>query len=67
VVASAAIANAVRGARPPIEPFDETVNVLYTLLSFENFDTLAGPARSIEEVAPIVRQLARAVLGLNEG
>ncbi|HLX39471.1 MAG TPA: helix-turn-helix domain-containing protein [Ktedonobacteraceae bacterium] len=50
--------------RPVPELFDETVNVLYTLLSFENFDTLSGPARGIEEVTPIVRQLARAVLGL---
>ena len=50
--------------RPVPELFDETVNVLFTLLSFENFDTLAGPTRSIEEVTPIMRQLARAVLGL---
>ena len=51
--------------RPAPEAFDETVDVLYTLLSFESFDTLAGPTRSIEEVAPVVRQLAHAALGLN--
>src|SRR5437660_8003053 len=53
--------------RPIPEAFDETVDVLYTLLSFENFDTLAGPTRSLEEVAPVVQRLARAVPGLNEG
>jgi AcrR family transcriptional regulator len=52
--------------RPTPEAFDETVNVLYTLLSFESFDTLAGPTCSIEEVAPVVRRLAHAALGLNE-
>lgn len=52
-------------ARPAPEDFDETVNVLYTLLSFENFDTLAGPAHSIEEVAPVMRRLVYAVLGLD--
>ncbi len=53
--------------RPTPEAVDETVNVLYTLLSFESFDTLAGPTRSIEEVAPMVRRLAHTALGLNEG
>ena len=44
---------------------DELINVLYTLISFECFDTLAGPSRSIEEVVPVVQQLAGAALGLN--
>ena len=51
--------------RPTPEAFDETVNILYTLLSFESFDTLAGPTRSIEEVAPVLRRLAHAALGLD--
>ena len=51
--------------RPAAEAFDETVDVLYTLLSFESFDTLAGPTRSIEEVAPVVRRLAHAALGID--
>src|SRR5205085_3542762 len=34
--------------RPAPEAFDELVNVLYTLISFECFDMLAGPVRSIE-------------------
>jgi AcrR family transcriptional regulator len=44
------------------ESFDEVVRVLYTLLSFESFDTLAGPTRSIEEVAPTMFRLAQLVL-----
>ena len=46
---------------------DEIVNALFTLLSFETFDTLAGPTRSIQEVVPVVQRLARAALGLDEG
>ncbi len=46
------------------ETFDETVNVLLTLTSFETFDTLAGTTRSLEEVTPVVQRLARAAIGL---
>ncbi len=51
----------------PTEPLDELVDALFTLLSFETFDTLAGPSRSIQEVVPVVQRLARAALGLDEG
>jgi AcrR family transcriptional regulator len=50
----------------PIESLDETVDALFTLLSFETFDTLAGPTRSLEEVAPLVYRLAHAALNLNK-
>jgi AcrR family transcriptional regulator len=53
--------------RPAPEAFDEAVDVLYTLISFECFDILAGPTRRIEEVVPVVQRLARMALGLNEG
>src|SRR5713101_2946095 len=53
--------------RPSAEVFDETVNVLYTLISFECFDILAGHSRSIEEVVPVVQRLAQAALRLDEG
>ena len=53
--------------RPTPEAVEEVVNVLYTLIGFECSDTLAGSTRSIEEVTPIVRRLAHAALGLNEG
>jgi AcrR family transcriptional regulator len=38
--------------------------LLYTLTSFETFDTLAGPTRKLPHVAPLVRHLARAAVGL---
>jgi len=41
---------------------DEFVELLFTLSSFETFDTLAGPTRSLEEVAPVVARLARAAV-----
>ena len=53
--------------RPAPEAVEEVVNVLYTLIGFECFDTLAGSTRSIDEVTPIVRRLAHAALRLNEG
>jgi AcrR family transcriptional regulator len=53
--------------RPAPEALDEAVNVLYTLIGFECFDILAGPTRSIQEVVPVVQQLARAAIELNEG
>ncbi len=55
----------VEKQRPSLsETFDETVDVLFTLTSFETFDTLAGAARSLEEVVPVVQRLARAAIGL---
>ena len=53
--------------RPTPETFDEVVNVLYTLISLETFDTLAGPTRNLEEVTPAVQRLAHAALDLDEG
>jgi AcrR family transcriptional regulator len=43
---------------------EETVNVLWAVISFEMFHALAGPDRTFEQVAPEVIQLARAALGL---
>ncbi len=53
--------------RPAPEALDEAINVLFTLIGFECFDTLAGPTRSIEEVVPMMQRLARAALGLDGG
>jgi AcrR family transcriptional regulator len=58
---------AEKHGRPAPEALDEAINVLFTLIGFECFDTLAGPTRSIEEVAPMMQRLARAALGLDEG
>ena len=52
--------------KPAPEAIDEIVNILFTLLSFETFDTLAGPTHSIEEVTPVVRRLARSALSADE-
>ena len=52
--------------KPAPEAVDEMVNILFTLLSFECCDTLAGPKRSIEEVTPVVQRLAQALLDLDE-
>ncbi|PWT72383.1 MAG: TetR/AcrR family transcriptional regulator [Chloroflexi bacterium] len=43
---------------------DQVIDILYTLIAFEFFDTLAGPSRSPEDVVPIVAKLARAALDL---
>lgn len=43
---------------------DETVDVLFTLTSFETFDALAGPSKSLEEVAPVVQRLVKAAIGV---
>jgi AcrR family transcriptional regulator len=53
--------------QPAPEAIDEVVNILFTLLSFETFDTLAGSTQSIEEVSQLVQRLARAALMLDEG
>jgi AcrR family transcriptional regulator len=51
--------------RPAPEGFDESVDVLHALTSFETFDALAGTARGPEEVAPLIQRLARAAVGLD--
>jgi len=48
-----------------MQSLDEIVDALFTLLSFETFDTLAGPKRSLEEVVPLVQRLAHAILDLD--
>lgn len=58
---------AVQYGHPTPETLDETINALYTLTSFEFFDTLAGSTQSIEEVVPVVRRLARAAVGVGKG
>src|SRR5262249_51485964 len=48
----------------PVVPRAELVNVLYVMLSFDSFDAIAGPSRSPNDVVPILRRLAHAVLGI---
>jgi len=48
----------------PVIPKTELVNVLYVMLSFDTFDAIAGPSRTPNDVVPIVRRMAYAVLGI---
>lgn len=48
------------------EALNELVTVLSALLSFESFEALAGPARRLEDVVPLVCRLAHAVLSLEK-
>lgn len=41
----------------------DLVDVLFALTSFENFDVLAGPERTPEQVAPLVKRTAAAIVG----
>lgn len=50
--------------RPAPEDMDEAVDVLFTLVSFETLDHLAGPAGTFEEAEPVVHRLCLAALGL---
>jgi AcrR family transcriptional regulator len=45
----------------------ETVDLLFALCSFENFDLLAGPDRTPEEVAPLVKRAAAAIVAAKPG
>jgi AcrR family transcriptional regulator len=45
----------------------ETVDLLFALTSFENFDVLAGPERSPEAVAPLIKRAAAAIVAAKPG
>jgi len=45
----------------------ETVDILFALISFENFDLLAGPDRTPEKVAPLVKRAAAAIVKPTSG
>ncbi len=55
---------AQRYGRPGPDEQARAEEILYTLTSFETFDTLAGPKHQLEEVAPAVLQLARAAIAI---
>src|SRR6266481_67763 len=40
----------------------DTIDLLFALISFESFDLLAGPERTPEQVAPIVKHAAAAIV-----
>ena len=55
---------AARAGSPAPNEMQQTADLLYTLTSFDTFDTLAGPARSCADVAPIVQRLVEKALDL---
>jgi AcrR family transcriptional regulator len=55
---------AERTGRPALNETYQNVELLYTLTSFETFDTLAGPTHTCAEVAPLVLRLVSLALDL---
>src|SRR6266536_1451817 len=55
-----------RYGRPAPDEQAQAAELLYTLTSFETFDTLAGPGRKLPEVADEVLRLARAAVGRHD-
>jgi AcrR family transcriptional regulator len=51
---------------PAAVSFDEAVDVVHALTSFETFDALAGATRRPEQVTALVQCLVRRALGLGE-
>jgi AcrR family transcriptional regulator len=49
---------------PPAELAPQVIAMLFTLTSFETFDTLAGPDQPPAAVVPLVQHLARAAVTL---
>jgi AcrR family transcriptional regulator len=45
----------------------DTIDLLFALISFESFDLLAGPERTPEQVAPIVKRAAAAIVRVKPG
>jgi AcrR family transcriptional regulator len=56
-----------RYGRPAPRMQQETIDLLFTLTSFQTFDLLAGAERTPAQVVPMVLRAARAVLGLPFG
>jgi AcrR family transcriptional regulator len=55
---------AAHGERAASQALQQRIDLLFTLTSFETFDTLAGPARSCADVAPLVQHLVGVALYL---
>ncbi len=53
--------------RPRGRARTDVLDVLYTLTSFTVFDTLADEKRSADQVAALVRRLARSAVGVTDG
>lgn len=53
-----------RPGGPPAELAPQIISMLFTLTSFETFDTLAGQDQTPDAVVPLVQHLARAAVTL---
>lgn len=53
--------------RPRPEAFDEAVEILYVLTSFETFDAVAGPEGEAAKVAAVLNRVALAAMDLRVG
>jgi AcrR family transcriptional regulator len=58
------LARRLGASAKPSLPAGEVVNVLFVLLSFETFDTLAGETRSPADVTPVLQRMTRLVVGV---
>ncbi len=56
---------AQKHGKPAEGSFEDTLDALFALTSFATFDTLARDARTDEDVALLVQQLARLALGID--
>ncbi|HTK37817.1 MAG TPA: TetR/AcrR family transcriptional regulator [Pyrinomonadaceae bacterium] len=61
-IALRALVGRLQKKSKPEFSFDETVEILQTLTSFESFDLLAGEKKTPIEVVPIIQKVAREVL-----
>jgi AcrR family transcriptional regulator len=59
VLAQRLIERQLLSAEISLEPL---VSILFTLSSFETFDALAGPTRSLQEIAPQIIQLMHTII-----
>jgi AcrR family transcriptional regulator len=50
--------------RPTPDAINQIVDLVFTLTSFDTFDTLAGPTRTCADVAPVVQRLVHMALDL---
>ncbi len=62
--ALAELVKRLRGRRREVLDDRELVQALYVLVSFDNFNELAGPDRRPVDVIPTVQQIARLIAGV---
>ncbi|MDB4949864.1 MAG: TetR/AcrR family transcriptional regulator [Gemmatimonadetes bacterium] len=53
--------------RPAPDEMQAAADMLYAIVSFETFETLAGPERTFPQVAPLVRRMAHRAVGIPDG